>query len=301
MRWCASPRLRLWPAPVCAPKVTQLAVLRHLSQSVHVFLGERGSVGKTPLAALFAEWLALREAPPVVFDGSCAHGVDDLCRGGISSYSALSPRRVFRFDDPEWSRFNHRLEVCFEEILDPLLHENGPFVIDINSTATMAWKNFVHQISLADLLLSVGRTIYFHLVGSGDGILSACNEVHEISRRFPRVKIVLWVNEFDSSASPYPGLRFAESQDYADVIGHLTTVLDVPRPTTLQRDALVALQNLRLLVSQISSLRSVNTPARPGANPSLQRVLSYKKWGQGLFDQLDDRLSRGHFLETPSA
>lgn len=245
----------------------------NLGNSIHIFLAHKGGVGKTTLAALLAEWMLEKGTPPVVYDADARN--QDAC---ISQYKALNARRLDNLLVQREDGTEHINEAGFEALLESLLEEEGPHLIDTGANTYTNWVSYVRELSLAEEIEATGRTVFIHSIISGGEM---CEETvrgfEEIAEKMPTWKIVLWVNEHNSPAKLRGGEHFLESAPFVALSNRLQGVIRMPQISPTTRDALNLLGPLRLLVAEVKGDKTLSS----------QKRIAYGGWGRQAFAALE--------------
>ena len=245
----------------------------NLENSIHLFLAHKGGVGKTTLSALLAEWMLGKGVAPVVYDADARNR--DAC---ISQYKALNARRLDNLLVQREDGTEHINEAGFESLLESLMEEQGPHLVDTGANTYTNWMSYVGELSLADELESVGKTVFVHtIIAGGEMCEETVRGLEEIAERMPSWKIVVWVNEYKSPAKLRGGEHFLESAPFVALSSRLQAVIRMPEVSMTTRDALDLLGPLHLLVAEVKADPTVST----------QKRIAYGGWARKAFAALD--------------
>lgn len=242
-----------------------------IKSTVHIPLNHKGGVGKTTVAALLCEWLMKQGAAPVVFDADAKN--TDAC---ISNYKALNARKLplLRTDETGAERIN---EAGFEEMLESLLGEEGPHVIDPGANTYTHWLSYSIDMGLVDELQAAGKQVFIHtIIAGGETCEETVKGLEEIAAALPW-PIVVWLNEYKSPAKLRGGVHFLESAPYVVLSSRIVGIVRMTEVTPVQRDALDVLGTLHLLASEI----------REDSGVSSQKRIAFGRWARDAFNGLD--------------
>lgn len=245
----------------------------NLKNSVHIFLASKGGVGKTTLCALLAEWLYNQGSAPVVFDADAKNV--DAC---ISNYKGLNADRLSELlvKNPDGSE--RITEAGFERLLESLMEEDGPHVIDTGANTYTQWLSYVSGLDLKTELEDAAKTVFVHtIVAGGEMCEETVRGLEEIAARVPTWKLVVWVNEYKSPARLRSGEHFLESQPYVALYPRFAGVVQMGEVSDVQRNALDALGPLHLLASEVRADGSISS----------QKRIAFNQWSRQAFRSLD--------------
>lgn len=248
---------------------------RNLRNSVHIFLAHKGGVGKTTMAALLSEWILQQGVTPVVFDADAKNQTS--C---IAQYKALN---AIRLADKLTVLDNAGREVItadgFERLLESVLLEDGPHVIDTGANTYTQWLSYMQELDLPAALNEAARTPYLHVIVSGGEM---CEETVggalEVARKLPNMKIVLWLNEHRDRAVMADGRDFLESVEFDAMKDSLLGIVSMGALGDVQRATLAKFGPLHLLSSQLKP---------DGQEVTMHRAMTYKGWARQAFKGLD--------------
>lgn len=242
-----------------------------LKNSVHIPLNHKGGVGKTTVAALLCEWLLQQNTSPIVFDSDAKN--TDAC---ISNYQALGARKLplLRTDETGAERIN---EAGFEEMLESVLGEDGPHVIDPGANTYTHWLSYIIDLDLVSEFAAAGKQVYIHvIIAGGEMTEETVKGLEEIAAALPW-PIVIWLNEHKSPAKMRGGVHFLESKSYVAQTDRIVGVVRMSEVNNVKRDALDHIGPLHLLVAEVRKDGSVPT----------QKRLAFASWARDAFNGLD--------------
>lgn len=239
----------------------------NLKDSLHIFLAPKGGVGKTTNAALACEWLLTQGLAPVVFDADAKN--TDAC---IGAYAALDARRLplLRTSEDGVERIN---EAGFEELLESVLTEDGPHVLDTGANTYTHLMSYIIDLNLVAELEENAKDVYIHtIVAGGEMAEETVKGLEEIAAVLPW-PLVVWLNEYRSPAKLRGGTHFLDSTNYTALIGRIAGVVKMKEVSPVQRDALDELGPLHLLRSEVRIAQGV----------SAQKRMAFGSWAKPAF------------------
>lgn len=259
----------------------------NLKNSIHIFLAHKGGVGKTTLAALLAEWMLNKGDAPIVYDADARNL--DAC---IAQYKALNARRLDSLLVKHEDGTERISEVGFEALLESLVEEEGPHLVDTGANSYTNWVSYVQELGMQELMEEAARTVFIHtIVAGGEMCEETVRGLEEIAEKMPNWKIVLWVNEFNSPAKLRGGEHFLESAPFVALSHRLQGFIRMPEVSAVTRDALDLLGPMRLLVSEVKGDQNVST----------QKRMAYGSWARKAFAALDVTFGDVNVAPKPKA
>lgn len=247
----------------------------NLPNSVHMFMAHKGGVGKTTLAALLCEWVMKQGVRPVVFDADAKN--QESC---IGAYTALRARRLAENLIVTGADGLQTISpVGFSSLLESVLMEDGPHVIDTGANSYTQWLNYMQEMSLVDLLEESARTLYLHaIVAGGEMCAETVLGVLELVEKLPTAKVVLWVNQPNALARMAGGIHFLDSEEFKTLKPRLEGVVTMLPMSEVTREAYAVLGPLHILSGAVKA---------DGNLVTLQRAIAYKAWARQAFNGLD--------------
>ena len=245
----------------------------NLKDTVHFFMASKGGVGKTTLSALTAEWLAIKGAPPVVFDADAKN--EHAC---ISEYKGLAARKLDALLQKKSDGSEEINEAGFSALLTSLLEEEGPHVIDTGANTYTHMIGYIKELALEDMLADAGKEVFVHtIIAGGDACEETVSGMQEIIATLPNWKLVIWVNEYHAPAEMLGGEHFLESAPFADAHDRLKHVITMKKMTNVVRQAHNRFGKLRMLTAEAMAVKTVEPQDR----------FAFAGWGRDAFKQLD--------------
>ena len=169
----------------------------------HVFFQFKGGVGKSTLAAMFAEHKMERGVDIVALDA-------DPMNQSLAAYEGLNVQIVNLLEDKTVSK--HKVDDLMDSMFE-IAEERADveFIIDVGASSYPVISKYFEVNAVFDVLEEEGITPIVHcpMVGS-DMYYDTAAGLASVIKRFPQTKIVLWLNSFfgevcDVSRVPFEG------------------------------------------------------------------------------------------------
>jgi hypothetical protein len=246
----------------------------NLKSSVHIFLASKGGVGKTTLAALTSEWFLNCGESPALFDADAKNTDACLSRFDQLNATRLSDLLITKADGSEKIS-----ETGFEKLLDSLLTEDGPHLIDTGANTYTQWMAYVSEMSLGEELEAAGKQVFVHVIAAGGEMLEeSVANMREIASKSPsQWKLVVWMNEFKSPAKMRTGEHFTQSSALKEIAPRVAGLISMPEVSPVQRDALDQLGSLHLTSAEVKADGAI----------SAQKRIAFGSWARKAFQGLD--------------
>lgn len=159
------------------------ATSNRLKDAVHIVSQKKGGVGKSTVARVLAEYLQEQHGRCRCFD--C-----DPSQPTFQRVQALGVERVplLRNDEIDPLMINPMLET--------IISDNGPFVIDTGSSSYHALWSYIVGAGLFDLLAANDRPVVIHVpLAAAPDLEDTLTGFDEISQHCPPKSVVVWINE----------------------------------------------------------------------------------------------------------
>jgi hypothetical protein len=239
--------------------------------TVHIVLQGKGGVGKSFTSWLLAQYLHDK--------GHSVKGIDtDANNKTFTQYKSIAAEPL------KLSENGLDIEpVRFDEMMQRLLTEPGPFVVDTGSNTFGALWKYMIENSALEMLHSAGRRVILHvLVVGGSDMMDTLNGFNQVAHHAPAEKsIVVWLNEFhgkvehrDGDAVKTFGDMKAFTQNESKVLG--AVVLTKRSADTFGRD-----------LQDITTKRLTFTEALASDSINLMTKQRLKVTQRDVYDQLD--------------
>lgn len=232
----------------------------------HIIIQAKGGVGKSVVAAILAQWLALRGRAPTCID-------TDPCNRTFSGYGALNVLAVDILQDDE---INPRR---FDDVVERVSTATGDVVIDNGASSYVPLSHYLLNNGVPSLLEELDHPLVLHvLVTGGQALQDTLHGFTQMAGQFPgTVQLVVWLN-------PYWGPIVHEGKEFEALrayVAHRERVAAIVRIPSLKAETfgadLINMLRARLTFEEALALPSSTIMER-------QRLKSIR---DRLFSQLD--------------
>jgi hypothetical protein len=200
-------------------------------KTVHVVSQSKGGVGKSLVAWLLGQYFHDKGSTPVCLD-------TDPANHTFSRFERLKVREISLVED-------NQIEIArFDEMVNQILAESGPFVVDTGSGNFLPFWKYISENELISFFAAQDRPMVVHsvLVGGRD-LPDTVLALDSLCRLMPPQSVVVWLNGFWGPVR-VDGKEFSDFQVYQNhtekIIGSIC--FDGGKPS-LQRTMMQQLLN----------------------------------------------------------
>lgn len=198
-----------------------------MQNTIHFILQGKGGIGKSFTAYLLAQYLKSKAGNLRAFD-------TDQVNTTLANYKALNVEAINVVDG------NNEIDIKgFDILVEKLLTEEGPFVIDNGANSFMPILSYMAEGDIFSLLRDSGKRVYVHtIVGGGDTMADTANGFNSIAKGIGDTPIVLWLNEHFGPMKTVDGKEFTETKLFKTHEDRLrgTVILPARNPKTYGKD-----------------------------------------------------------------
>jgi len=177
----------------------------------------KGGVGKSLSASVLAQYLKHCGQPVKCIDA-------DPVNKTLCQYEALGARPLHLLRD---GVIDSR---AFDELLEELLTQDGPFVVDNGASTFVPLWHYMLENEVIEVLRHAGKKLLIHTVLTGGQALGdTLNGFSQIAQTAPEEEnIVVWINEFFGRVE-FEGKKFDQMAAYLDNKSKICGVVVMPR------------------------------------------------------------------------
>lgn len=194
--------------------------------NIHMFLQEKGGVGKSFAATLLAQQMKEEGKTPLCID-------IDPANATFSGYKALD---VKTYEIMEGDDVNPRK---FDKVMEAVAESEEDVIIDNGSSSYFALANYMKKMQVAEVLQGMGHNLTMHtLIVGGNVLVDTLDSMVKTITIFPEnTKHVIWLNPF-SGAIENNGNNFYGFKAYKNNAARITAVIEIPdyEPKTFGHD-----------------------------------------------------------------
>jgi hypothetical protein len=175
------------------------------ARTLHVVLQGKDGVGKTVVALLLAQRIEETGKPVVSVDADPVHA-------SLSRLAATRPERLSLFA-------GHTIDTCaLDRLIRELLRKDAHIVVDSGAAGFVPIGRYLVENDAAVSMTEAGHDVVAHVVVTGvPGMLDTMKGLDAIARHFPpRIRIVVWLNEYFGPIVNANGKPFEELPVYTD-------------------------------------------------------------------------------------
>jgi len=195
--------------PAKAEIKTENIIMTNVKNSVHFTLQGKGGVGKSLVSAVLAQYLK-------TLDGVSVKSVDtDPVNQTLVNYKALNAMHVNLLNGSKIDERN------FDSLMERLMTEEGPFVVDNGAASFVALSNYMIENDVISMLEESGHSVYLHTVITGGQALNdTLVGLDKLGDQVASKNLVIWLNEFfgDIEANGKTFTEFKVYQKHMDKI-----------------------------------------------------------------------------------
>ena len=170
-----------------------------MKNTVHFILQGKGGIGKSFVSSLLAQYLKSKTGNLKAFD-------TDQVNTTFAFYKALGVEQISLT-----TGFNEIDPKGFDIMIEKLITEDGPFVIDNGANTFSPLLSYMVESDIFSLLRDSGKQVYVHtIVGGGDTMADTANGFNSIARGIGDTPLVLWLNEH------FGLMKTVEGKDFID-------------------------------------------------------------------------------------
>jgi hypothetical protein len=219
--------------------------------TIHLFLTGKGGVGKSFAASLLYQYLRKKlsersERPYQLI----AYDTDPI-NSTFAGYAEfeVTGLKIMDGDDIDPSAFDRLMEELCS------LDEEAQAVVDNGASCYVSLCSYIKGNAAFDTLQAEGHTVVIHTVVTGGQALGeTLNELRTLTRHFPDVPIVVWLNPYFGAIS-MDGQKFQDFKFYQEASASIRAIIEIPP----QKQVLFARDLENLLARKWSFEAGVNS------------------------------------------
>ena len=233
---------------------------------IHMILQGKGGVGKSFIAATFAQYKASKGQKPLCID-------TDPVNSTFHGYKALDVRRLEVMDADEINSRN------FDTLVELVAASKDDVIIDNGAASFVPLSHYLLSNQVPALLQQMGHELVIHtVITGGQALLDTVNGFAQLVSQFPHEALfIVWLNPYWGPIE-HEGKRFEQMKAYTANKARVSAIVQIPslKEETFGRDLSDMLQD-RLTFDEALAMDSRTIMTR-------QRLKLVK--GQ-LFGQMD--------------
>ena len=178
---------------------------------VHIVSQGKGGVGKSLVSTLVAQYLASKSdsRQPKCFD-------TDPVNKTFAGFAALQVEKI------EIARGNVIDERGFDQLVEGVCRQDGPFVVDTGATTFLNFWNYMVEGNVFQILAANQRDVVIHcVITGGQALRDTLLGLASIANHAPPRSVVVWLNEYFGPITTPDGKPFCELTVYLDNEGKM--------------------------------------------------------------------------------
>lgn len=212
--------------------------------TVHLFLTGKGGVGKSFSSSLFYQFLLKKPFPVLAYD-------TDPVNSTFAGYKefAVTNLQIMDGDDIDPGAFDQLVDdICTAE-------RNAQIVVDNGASCFVSLCSYLKGNRALAILQDAGHELLIHtIVTGGQALGETLSELKSLTRNFPDVPIVVWLNPYFGEIS-MDGQKFQEFKLYQEVSASIRAIIEIPH----LKQVLFAKDLEKLLAKKMSFDAGINS------------------------------------------
>ncbi|MDR1045345.1 MAG: conjugal transfer protein TraL [Candidatus Adiutrix sp.] len=192
--------------------------------TIHLFLTGKGGVGKSFAAALLYQYLRKKLADQTDNPYQLVAYDTDPVNSTFAGYKEfeVTGLKIMDGDDIDPSSFDRLVdEIC-------ALNGEAQVIVDNGASCYVSLCSYIKGNNAFDTLRDEGHAVLIHtLVTGGQALGETLNELRTLSRHFPDVPLVVWLNPYFGEIS-MDGQKFQEFKFYKEASANIKAIIEIP-------------------------------------------------------------------------
>jgi len=189
-------------------------------KSFHLLLSGKGSVGKSVVARLLAEFVRdTTQEAPLTFDA-------DPVNASFTAVTTFGAKTINLLETEQ------KIDASrFDAMMTEILYEDRSVVIDSGASSYLALFNYLEENNIVSVLKGCGFDVYLHtIITGGAAVTFTTKNFLDVAERFgDEANVVAWLNHFWERIESDEGKPFTEWQAYKSQSHRVHSVLEIPR------------------------------------------------------------------------
>lgn len=200
---------------------------------IHMILQGKGGVGKSFIAAAFAQYKAAKGEAPLCID-------TDPVNGTFHGYKGLN---VQRLEIMEGDEINARR---FDELVELMANTRADVVVDNGASSFVPLCHYLISNEVPSLLASLGKELVVHtVVTGGQALLDTVSGFAQLAKQLPPpVPFIVWLNPYWGPIK-HENRGFEDLKAYRECRDRVAAIITIPeaKKETFGRDLSEMLQD----------------------------------------------------------
>ncbi len=183
---------------------------------IHIVLQGKGGVGKSVVAAVFAQFKVSLGESPLCID-------TDPVNATFEGYKALKVRRLNILDGEEINTRN------FDALIEMIAAAKGDVIIDNGASSFVPLSHYLVSNQVPALLKEMGHELVVHTVITGSqALVDTVNGFAQLVSQFPaECQFVVWLNPYWGPIED-GGKSFEQMKSYQTNKTRVTAIIKIP-------------------------------------------------------------------------